>query len=798
MKMRFLFVLLISVCELPVAIGSEDEEFFESRVRPLLVKRCYQCHRRQAEGGLRLDSLAAMKKGGASGPAIVPGDAEASLLWKVVSGQHDDLSMPPDEPLNPGAAKVFQKWINDGAAWPMSLSSSRAAPDRNGITQQERSFWSFQPVQKVSVPSIDGSWGDHPIDALIAQSHRRQGLVAGEIAAPAVLIRRLSFDLTGLPPSPQEIAEFRQQSKRDPHAACRALVERLLASRHYGERWAQHWLDLVRYADTAGDAADFPIPEAYKYRNYVIDAFNRDLPYDQFVRQQIAGDLMPCEDDAERWRRVIATGYIAISRRIGVSPHNQRHIMIEDTLNNLGKTFLGLTVGCARCHDHKFDPIPTTDYYALYGIFDSTLYPHAGAEHRPYRSDFVYRVGKENADRLLAAHYDRLEGWRKEERAAFERYRDFQRKPINVPGYNRDVAWREVLDLRERIREVVQQFPNLETALAVSEGDVGDANVHKQGDPKDRGPVVRRGFLQILGGQTLAADEAESGRMQLADWIVDADNPLTARVIVNRVWHHHFGRGLVTTTSDFGVRGSLPSHPQLLDFLARYLMDHDWSIKQLHRLIVRSRTYRLASTRWAANIAIDPENIFLWRGNRRRLDAEQLRDSILVFADRLDRSPGGRHPFPHRLTYFYRQHEPFVGDFPSQRRTIYLFRQRIRKNRFLDMFDGPDGNLHLGTRRPTTTSLQSLYMMNSEFIAKHCGLIAERIVANGDSHQDQVRWAYQHLFGRDPGSEEERQIESQLDRIAAQLPSGAPDRAQQAWASVVKAMLASNEFLFID
>ena len=798
MSARNLIVVLISVCIAPDGLGSEGDDFFETRVRPLLAKRCYECHRRKAEGGLRLDSLQAMLKGGDSGAAIVIGDASSSVMWQVVSGKHHDISMPPDEPLKQGEIKVLEKWISDGAHWPQAQPAIRTTPDAHGITAEERAFWSFQPIIRPSIPQIDGAWGRHPIDAFVAQQHQESELVPTAAVDPLTFIRRLTFDLIGLPPTPREIVDFERRLATHPQTARATLTERLLASRHYGERWAQHWLDLVRYADTAGDAADFPVPEAYKYRNYVIDAFNDDKPYDQFVREQIAGDLILFDDDEQRWQGLVATGYIAISRRIGVSPQGQRHITIEDTLNNLGKTFLGLSIGCARCHDHKFDPIPTADYYALYGIFESTVYPHAGAEHKPYRSDFVYRIGKDASDRLLGSYRKQLVPLHRQERVAFERYRDFQRMPINIPGYNRDVAWQEVLDLRDRISKVAATFPDPAIAYAAAEGDCDDVYIQKQGDPKNRGPLVRRGFLQILGAQVLADDVKGSGRLQLADWITNAQNPLTARVVVNRVWSHHFGRGLVATPSDFGVRGTGPSHPELLDFLAGYLVDNDWSIKQLHRLVISSKTYRLASADINANSTIDPENVFLWRGNRRRLDAEQVRDSILTFSDQLDRSPGGRHPVPHRLTYFFRQHEPYIGEFPSNRRSIYLFRQRIRKNRYLDMFDGPDGNLHVDTRRPTTTSLQSLYFMNSPFIDAQSQAIAERVLATGQSNDEQMSWAWQQIYGRHPKKEELQATSAHLERIAGQLPAETDRKAHLAWSSLIRAMLCSNEFNFVD
>ena len=790
---RCLPLLLLISTAAPVW-ADERAEFFEARVRPLLAKRCFECHRRQAEGGLRLDSRQAILRGGGLGPAIVPGDPTGSLLIQVVRREHTEVAMPPERPLLAGEVKVLERWIDEGAVWPDALPSARATPDKHGITDEERDFWAFQPISRPDPPDVAGEWGAHPIDAFVARQHRQRSLIAGETLRPRQLLRRLSFDLIGLPPTPSELDTFETNWREDPQEAMRREVDRLLESPHYGERWGQHWLDLVRYADTAGDAADFPIPEAYKYRNYVINAFNQDEPYDQFVREQIAGDLLPAVDEEETWQRRIATGYVAVSRRVGVSPQNQPHIRIEDTLDNLGKTFLGLTLGCARCHDHKFDPIPTSDYYALYGIFNSSVYPHPGAEHLPYRQDFVYRVGRKRADEILADDREKLEVLRQREREAFEQYRDLQRKPEAELGYTRDEAWRRVLDRRDELARFAVTHSSLETAYALSEGDPEDARIQKQGDPKQPGARVRRGFLQILGGQMLPDDVSGSGRLQLAQWIAASDNPLTARVMANRVWHHHFGRGIVATTSDFGVRGDRPSHPDLLDYLASYLIDSEWSVKKLHRLILTSRTWQLSSRDVSSSSSVDPDNIYLWRGHRRRLDAEQFRDAVLAVSGQLDRSPGERHPFPHRLTYFYRQHEPFVGDFPSHRRSVYLFRQRIRKNSYLDLFDGPDGNLHLGVRRPTTTSLQALYLMNSEFLEEQSRATARRALSMGVTRESRIQWAYEHLFGRRASAAEVRQIVKQLARLEEQAGGDSDD----AWTSMVHAMLCSNEFLYVD
>ena len=560
------------------------------------------------------------------------------------------------------------------------------------------------------------------------------------------------------------------------------VVERLLASPRYGERWGRHWLDLVRYADTAGDAADYPVPEAYKYRNYVIDAFNNDKPYDQFVREQIAGDQLPAANDDQRWEQTIATGYIAISRRIGVSPHNLKHITIEDTLNNLGKTFLGLTIGCARCHDHKFDPIPTADYYALYGISNSSVYPHAGAEHSPYRHSFVYRMGKDKADEMLKPFRDKLAPLNKKERDQYNLYQSFQSEVVEK-GLTRRAVWAELEKIRAQRTAMAETFPNPDIAYAIVDGPTADAQIQNQGDPKDTGPLVRRGFLQILGGQKLPEKAKGSGRLQLAQWMTDPSNPLTARVMANRIWHYHFGRGLVSTPSDFGVRGTTPTHPQLLDLLAKHFIESDWSVKAMHRLILHSRTYRLAATEHADNLAKDPENHYLWRANRRRLDAEQLRDSILTFSGQLDHSRGGRHPFPHRLSYFYRQHEPFQEKYTSNRRSVYLMQPRIKKNPFLDLFDGPDGGLHVGDRKSTITTLQALYFLNSEFVHQQAAGISKRL-----PEQDRVQQLYQLIFNRP----------ANVTEMAFAIKYFARGKDEKRWAGYVRSMLGSNEFLFVD
>ena len=796
--MVFSRLIFPGVLLLGQALGQADErlEFFESRVRPVLSTHCFECHGHKAKGGLKLDSREAILNGGDSGAAVVPGKPKESLLLTAVRHIEADLTMPPKKKLPNRVINDLKRWIREGAVWGEGKSIGFATSE---ITDEQRNHWSFRPVKTPLVPDAPKAWAQNSIDAFVYQKLHEQNLMPVSLAAKRTLIRRATFDLLGLPPSPEEVEAF--VADNSPGAWTR-LIDRLLESPHYGERWGRHWLDLVRYADTAGDASDFPVPEAYKYRNYVIDSFNRDKPYDQFVREQIAGGLLPTSDEATGWEQKIATGYIAISRRIGVSPQNLKHITIEDTLNNLGKTFLGLTIGCARCHDHKFDAIPTADYYALYGIFDSSVYPHAGAEHQPYRRDFTYRVGKKQSDEILKPFRERLAVWDKKERDKLYEYRSFQSQVIEGPKTRLSV-WAELEDVREQRAEVAKTFPPLEIAFAIHEGDAADVHIQKQGDPGKRtqGKLVRRGFLQVLGGQKLPETAKGSGRHELADWLTQTDHPLTARVMVNRIWHYHFGRGLVPTPSDFGVRGTAPSHPELLDHLADSFVKNGWSIKQMHRAIMTSRTYRLANDEHAANLAADPENHFLWRANRRRLDAEQLRDSMLVFSGELDRAPGARHPFPHHLTYFYRQHEPFQEKYTSNKRSVYLMQQRIQKNSYLDLFDGPDGSLHFGERRSTVTTLQALYFMNSEFVHSQAEATARRLAKAEPEETKRLAKLYGLIFNRPPRPDEFAFAGKYLQTRLAKADTGAEGLGQAenlAWSSLVRTMLSSNEFLHVE
>ncbi|MES1260982.1 MAG: PSD1 and planctomycete cytochrome C domain-containing protein [Acidobacteriota bacterium] len=765
-------------------------EFFLSKVKPVFDASCMACHGAAAQAGLRLDSRESLLKGGKSGPAVIPGDPARSLLMQAVRQDHDTLKMPPAGRIPDEAIANLGKWVKDGAVWPEGKPGDLPV---YVLRPDQKAFWSFQPLRKPPVPEADRpEWNRNPVDRFIYAKLKEKGLTPGRKADKATLLRRATFDLTGLPATREEVAAF--MADQSPNAF-ETRLDKMLASQQYGERWGRHWLDVARYADTAGDAADFPVPEMYKYRNYVIDSFRHDKPYNQFLREQIAGDLLPYKDDDQRWEQIVATGYITVSRRVGVSPTGDRHVTLEDTIGNFGQTMLGLSIGCARCHDHKFDPIPTADYYALYGIFDSTTYPFSGEEHNPYRGNFVYRVGAAKAAEILKPFDEVFAPWKKLERQKFAEYQEFQDKKILTPGRSREVVWKELTEVRENLKPFAEAYPPLETAWAASEGKPHDVKIQIYGEPKNTGALVRRGFPLILGGMKVPESETGSGRKELAEWLTDPANPLPARVMVNRIWHYHFGKGIVATTSDFGVRGAAPTHPELLDYLASRFLEDGWSVRKMHKLILLSETYQLASAEVPANSAVDPQNSYLWRQNRQRLDAEEISDSIRLLSGTLDLSMGGRQPFPNDRTYFYRQHEPFTGNFDNPRRAVYGMQQRIQKNPYLDLFDGPDGNLPMSERRSTTTSLQALYLMNSEFLAKQSGLIADKLMAAAAATPQRIEWAYETIFGRAPQPAELQQGGQFLATLGKEY--GEAD-GRKAWASYIHAMLSSNPFLFVD
>jgi len=1020
---------------------ADSPAFFENRIRPLLIARCVKCHGpKKAEGGLRLDSQRGLLRGGDGGRVVVPGDPKRSSLMEAVR-REGELKMPPEKPLSRLEIADLLQWIQRGAAWPEGMVLSEGGPTLRGgpITGAERGFWSFQPVRDPTPPKADGPGLRNDIDRFVQDRLEMAGLEAAPAADRRTLIRRATFDLTGLPPTPGEIQEFVVDKKP---GAFRRVVDRLLESPQYGVRWGRHWLDVVRYADTAGETADFPTPLSYMYRNWVVDAINDDLPYDRFLLHQLAGDLIAEADkslgDADYRRLRIATGFVAISRRFGFNSEKYHNLTIQDTIDTLGQAVLGLSLGCARCHDHKYDPVNTEDYYSWYGIFESTRYSFPGSEEKkkPYdlypvvRADRVesakaaYDAERKKLDDeirplafrlglLKAAFGDRQQSpggrkrtvtispWRSylagrllnqqaRNRNNHQGFHVWHRDNLPMIGVNvsgvrlkvpgdvaprslvvhpaeKDgvgIAWRSPiagrvqisgritdqhdcgdsvrwhidrldgsglqplasagnkragstpifgkalesvdvkvgdylqlvlvpqanhgcdltrveLEIRENVQpgkkprrwrlvpDVIDRFhlsnphpgvgesgdvwsffraqvdrgavwagtTDLKPLILELDGDkdalagmarrlevlerhrkalalrepVGmhygaidrdkpaDARIQVRGDRAKLGEAVVRRNLEILGGEKLTRPTG-SGRLELAGWLTRDSNPLMPRVMANRIWRGHFGRGLVATENDFGVRGERPSHPELLDWLASRFLEAKFSVKRIHRLIMNSGAYRRSSRFDESAAEADPDARLLWRFNRRRLSAEEIRDSILFVSGDLDPSFGGAHPFPAEGSWTsFSQHSPFYGLYPSRRRSLFLMQQRLKRHPFLALFDGADPNVSTPRRELTTVPTQSLYLMNSEFVHRQSAALADRVLAGSASRSERLQRGWWMTLGRAASDKERLEAERFLLAYTESLGEAGGDRSHQmAWAALMRTLLTRNEFLFVD
>ena len=767
---------------------ADDLAFYESKVRPLLIDHCYSCHSATAsklKGELRLDSPLAWKKGGASGPALVVGKPEESLIVQAVRRTHKDVAaMPPQKPLTADQVAVLVEWVKRGAPAPVETDSKGTA---KVSIDEAKTRWPFTPLPAtVPVPAVQSKAnGLTEIDRFLLVKLEAKKLVPLGEADRKTLIRRVTYDLIGLPPTPEEIDAFENDKSQN---AWPKVIDRLLASPHYGERWGRHWLDVVRYADTAGDNSDFPIPQMAKYRNWVIDAVNRDMPYDQFVKEQIAGDRMGGKDDAEKHSRIIATGYLANARRFGsrVDDYPQ-HLTIEDTIDNLGRAFLGMTLNCARCHDHKFDPLSTQDYYALYGIFNSSRYPWPGIELEQFQRDLVALAPADEVKKVFAERDAKRKQYDEEIKKLFEEKGKAKDDP------ERQAVQKKIDAVKKLQRESVNAPFPFPTAYAMAEGKtIGNANVQLKGDPGKAGEPVSRRFVSILGGHALPDDDSSSGRLALANWIASPENPLFARVMVNRVWQYHFGRGLVATPNDFGKQGAMPTHPELLDYLARSFITKGWSLKALHRQILMSQAYRRASIGDVPGIdTADPNNDLLSRFRRRRLDAESIRDGMLFVSGQLDATPGQEHPFPDPRTWNFTQHNPFRAVYDTNRRSVYLMTQRIARHPYLAIFDGADTSASTGTRITSTTALQSLYFLNDQFVHQRARGLAKQL-ADANSDFEKIDRAYRVLFGRLPTTDERAEGLDYLKTVTASTDTTV------AWQSYLRSLLRLNEFVYIN
>ena len=958
---------LLAVCVVPFSARAMDEtepettetpdpaqlKFFEERIRPILVEHCYSCHSADAKsikGGLVLDSREGVLTGGDSGPSLVAKNAADSLLLQAM--KHESLEMPPERKLPDNVIADFTKWIEDGAPDPRTggVVHKKQTIDVN----KGREFWSFRPIRKFAAPPAGAGWARNEIDQFVAAAqYEVRDHIAG-VASSDALIRRLTFVLTGLAPTLEEQQQFAEAMKSDPDAAMAATVDRLLESPRYGERWGRHWLDVARFAESTGGGRSMMLPDAWRFRDYVIASFNKDKPFDQLIREHLAGDLLPANSDSQHDEQIIGSGYLMLGA-INYEEQDKellRMDVVDEQIDSMGRTFLGMTLGCCRCHDHKFDPIPTTDYYALAGIFRSTKsltpgnvcgfvtaplkmgfdkaaldewtakdkelekqiaalksagtvetpgrpgapatsllrgvvvddtdaqydgewvgssfqQPFVGAGYRhsgsprlgisatyeamlPDDGEYVVRMVINHADSrsekvpVLIFHADgesvayanqKLKPPGDGVFAELGRYRFEKSQTAKVvikaseasPGYvivdaiqfvpvslmpsvapvlaksDKKPDYLEVIEQRkaelQRLeterKEHAKQKPEIPVAMCVEdEAKTEDWHVHIRGEIRNLGPKVPRGFITVAtpaerpSAVTSESLKSTSGRKELADWVASPDNPLTARVYVNRVWANLVGEGLVRTPDNFGETGERPTHPELLDYLAAQFMEEGWSTKQLIRRICLSRTFRMSAIGVSEQLKSDPDNRLLTRAFRRRLDAESLRDSLMQISGMLDLSVSSGRTIAKLSTYDNEYHH---SEYPLRVRSVYVPSFRNTMLDLFEIFDGANPNLVTGKRTRSTRPAQALFMLNSPFVMEQARLAADNFMKSpdysADNAEDSVRAAWRKCLSRDPSIDE---LQATLNVV------GEDPKSAEAWTEIFHALFASVDFRFLD
>jgi hypothetical protein len=792
------------VCAVASAVSAEEPtaaqvRFFETSIRPVLVERCLKCHGTEKQwGSLRLDSREAMLKGGDTGPSVVPGQPDESLLIRAIRHLDDELKMPPKEPLSDRQIADFVSWVKQGAAYPQAADPAKSR-------HRDPKHWAFQPPTDPPVPAVqDAAWPDSALDQFILAKLEAAGIRPAGIADKRTLIRRATFDLTGLPPTVTEIADFLGDDRPDAFAR---LVDRLLASPAYGERWGRHWLDVARYADSNGLDENVAHGNAWRYRDYVVASLNEDKPYDRFVVEQLAGDLLPAKSDADRNELLIATGFLAIGPKVlaEVDETKMQMDIIDEQIDTVGRTFLGMTFGCARCHDHKFDPIDTADYYGLAGIFKSTRTMENFKKVAKWHENPIPTA--ESLARTTAFH-EQLAQKKGALQAAIERA-DAQARaavpqgeppPQKLETLYSDESKAGIKQLRDDVAQFEKSAPETPSAMGVNEDAVVDVAVHVRGNPLKLGDIVPRRVPNVLAGTAPPQFDAKhSGRLEMASSFTAPTHPLTSRVLVNRVWRWHFGHGLVRTPDNFGLLGEAPTHPGLLDWLARRFMADGWSLKQLHRRVMLSRTYQLGSDVGADLIERDPENRLFGRAEIRRLEAEAIRDALIAISGRLDRTMGGSLLTVKNRAYFFDHTSKDLTNYNSRRRSLYL---PVVRNNVYDVFqllDFPDAAVPTGDRPTTTVAPQALMMMNSELIMQASSDLAEMLLAE-PSRDDRarIRLLFASAYGREATDKELDESQSFLAAVASELnEADAGRRRQISWSSLCQVVLAANEFVYL-
>jgi len=749
--------------------------FFETRIGPLLAEQCLICHGSSYQrGNLRLDSADALKQPGRSGELpVISGQPEKSLLIRMVRHTDKDKRMPLcKEKLSERQIADLIEWIKMGAAFPPKLSIS--------ATQKH---WAFQPPVEPAIPTDKNKARPPTLDQFILAGLEAKGLRPAAPADRRTLIRRATFDLIGLPPTPDEVEAFVKASASSPNNAYEALIDRLLASPAYGEHWGRHWLDVARYADSNGLDENVAFGNAWRYRDYVVESFNKDKPYDQFIREQIAGDLMPSSDASIKRERLIATGFLALGPKVLAEPDAKKMEMdiIDEQVDTLGRAMMGLTLGCARCHDHKFDPLSTEDYYGLAGIFMSTK---------------------------TMEHFTKIARWYENPIPTAEeiaRKAEHDKKVLQLKeAIKTETDGAELKKLKETLAKLEKAVPETSTAMGAAEGKVTNALVLLRGNHLTPGKTVPRHFPTVIASDSpRALDEKSSGRLELANWLVDKKNPLTARVMVNRVWRWHFGQGLVRSVDNFGRLGEKPSHPELLDWLALRFIESGWSVKALHKRLMLSTTYQTSSAYDARAATVDPDNRYYWRMNIRRLEAEAIRDSLVAVGAGLDRSVGGP-ALQHvkNRDYLFDHTSKDKTNYDSRRRSLYL--PVIRNNLFdiVQLFDGTDATVTNGDRATTTVATQALFWMNSPLLSTTAEKLAGRLLESKDLNDaGRLKQLYLTIFGRPPTDREAERAQSVIASFEQEQQSKESDTGKsrlRAWALVCHVLLAANEFVYVN
>lgn len=743
-------LLLFTAAQFAAAADMTPDQraFFEQKIRPVLVKQCYECHSQTSKklgGKLLLDAPSEMIAGGESGPAVIPGKPDESLIVQAV--RYDGLEMPPKKRLPDHIVNDFVEWVKMGAPDP------RTEPPKIAKKAPQQPLWSLQLISDPKPPSVkNASWPRQSLDAFVLAKIEQNGLTPAPDAAAATLKRRLSFDITGLPPS--DSSEMSDPSD---------YVDALLNSPHFGEKWGRHWLDVARYAESNGNdglSRNPSFPHAWRYRDYVIRVFNEDVPYDRFIAEQIAGDLLPADSPAQRDRQLIATGLLALGAKPAKAMNENFEMdVIADQINVIGSGILGLSVGCARCHDHKTDPIPTRDYYALAGIFKSSETMWGAAAHQGLTAPQTPLHELQATAKVLP-------------RAELEPI--IKANPPHRPPAKPSFKYAADAPLAMGLREAKK---------------IEDCKLNIDGESKKLGAAIPRGFLSACGGGTVT-DLKQSGRLELAKWLASPRNPLTARVFVNRVWLQLFGEGLVTTPNDFGLSGERPTHPELLDHLATGFMHEGWSIKKLIRTIVLSRTYQMASRSGDAP--------WLSHHLRRRLDAETIRDTMLAATGDLNPQPASGSLIQHRDVLI--NELPSLHQ-PSTQRSIYLLMLRNSMPPELTPFNLPDATTVLDKRDSSALATQSLYLLNNAFIIEQSRRFASRLLQSGSEAEKRITKAYRDALGRDATAAElQRGLDftREADSMLVSTQTDHPRRELDTWAAFCQALLASNELRYVD